>query len=134
MAETPVATQSSGQSSQVSWNVPSAYDQWVESLGLPIHRGYFVQDVRTVEVDWWEERQCNAAFLLLAGQEGVSEARVTEVPPGATLPPLKMAVDEAVYVVEGRGLTTVWTSESGPKTTFEWQKHSMFLVPRNHTY
>jgi len=130
MADTTVAQASP----QVSWNVTSAYDQWVESLGLPIHRGYFVQDLRTVEVGRWDERECNAAFLLLAGQEGVSEARVTEIPPGATLPPLKMAVDEAVYVVEGRGLTTVWRNEQSPKSTFEWQKHSMFQIPRNYTY
>jgi oxalate decarboxylase/phosphoglucose isomerase-like protein (cupin superfamily) len=134
MAETTVAPQSGDQQPQVSWNIPSAYDQWVESLGVPIHRGYFVQDLRTIELGWWEERQCNAGFLLLAGQEGVSEARVTEIPPGATLPPLKMAVDEVAYVVEGRGLTTVWTDERGRRSTFEWQKHSMFLIPRNYTY
>ncbi|HZT08698.1 MAG TPA: cupin domain-containing protein [Chloroflexota bacterium] len=118
----------------VSWSVPSAYEQWVESIGVPIHRGFYVPDLRTVELGPWDERECNAAFLLLAGQEGVSEARVTEVPPGATLPPLTMAVDEVVYVVEGRGLTTVWTDDAGPRRTFEWQKHSMFCIPRFHRY
>src|ERR1051325_8376157 len=62
MAETTVAQASP----QVSWNITSAYDQWVESLGLPIHRGYFVQDPRTGEVGWWEGRQGNGAFLLHA--------------------------------------------------------------------
>src|SRR5919202_4950730 len=98
MAETTAPTQSSEQPA-VTWNIPSAYGQWVESLGVPVHRGYFVQDLRTLELGRWDERECNAAFLLLAGQEGVSEARVTELPPGATLPTLKMAVDEVVYVV-----------------------------------
>ncbi len=134
MAETTVATQASDQGPHVSWNVPSAYDEWVESVGVPIHRGYFVQDLRTMELGRWDERECNAAFLLLAGQEGVSEARVTEIPPGATLPPLKMGVDDVVYVVEGRGLTTVWAKDDGPKTTFEWQKHSMFQIPRHCSY
>src|SRR6266545_2897004 len=55
------------------------YEEWIASTGVPIHRGYFIEDVRTVEVGWWEERQCNSAFLVLAGQEGVSEARVTEI-------------------------------------------------------
>jgi len=116
------------------WRPPNAYEKWVEDQGVPIHRGYYVQDLRTLELGWWEERQCNAAFLLLAGQEGVSEVRVTEVPPAATLPPLKMGVDEAIYVAEGRGMTTVWATEGGPKKTFEWQKHSMFHIPRHHTY
>ena len=108
------------------------YDQWVKSIGIPIHRGYYIEDLRTLELDWWEERKCKAAFIQLAGQEGVSEARVTEIAPGATLPPLKFALDEIVYVVEGRGLTTVWTTDDGPRKTFEWQKHSLFLIPHGH--
>jgi len=111
----------------------SPYETWIESTGVPIHRGYFIDDARTVELGPWPERECNAAFLVLAGQEGVSEARITEIAPGKTLPPQKFALDEVVYVVEGRGLTTVWT-EGGPKKTFEWQKHSMFLVPHGATY
>ena len=44
-----------------------------------------------------------------------------------------MAVDEVLYVVEGRGLTTVW-AEGREKKTVEWSKHSMIMVPRNHYY
>ena len=35
-------------------------------------------------------------------------------------------------MAEGRGLTTVWVGD-GPKKTFEWQKNSMFLLPRGST-
>jgi oxalate decarboxylase/phosphoglucose isomerase-like protein (cupin superfamily) len=111
-----------------------AYDRWIESLELPIHRGYFVDDLRLVEVKPWEERECNACFIQLMGQEGVSEARVTEIPAGATLPPLKLALDELVYVVDGQGLTTVWSEDGGPKTTFEWDKRSLFMLPRHTTH
>src|SRR6266508_1085723 len=110
------------------------YDEWMESLGLPIHRGYFVQDVRTVELGWWEERQCQAAIIQLAGQEGVAEARVSEIPPGATLPANRFAFDEVVYVAEGRGLTTVWGAGDSRRRTFEWQKHSLFMLPNNRTH
>jgi hypothetical protein len=111
-----------------------AYDRWMRSLGLPLHTGYFIEDLRTVPVAPWEERECLAAFIQLMGMEGVSEARVSEIPPGATLPPLKLGVDEAVYVADGQGLTTVWADEGGPKTTFEWQNRSLFLIPRNYTH
>ena len=116
------------------WSMVSVYDRWINSQGIPIHRGYYVSDLRTIELGWWKERECRAAFLVLAGQEEVSEARVTEIPPGKTLPPLKFALDEIVYVAEGRGLTTVWGGEGRPKKSFEWQKHSMFLLPRNATH
>jgi oxalate decarboxylase/phosphoglucose isomerase-like protein (cupin superfamily) len=110
------------------------YDHWMESTGIPIHKGYYIEDLRTLELGWWPERDCNAAFIQLAGQEGISEARVSELAPGATRAPFKQSVDEIVYVVEGRGLTTLWANEGGPRTTFEWQKNSMFLVPHNYTH
>ncbi|MEA2639080.1 MAG: hypothetical protein QOF51_474 [Chloroflexota bacterium] len=108
------------------------YDHWMESIGIPIHRGYYVEDLRTIPLGRWEQRECDACFIQLSGQEGVSEARVSELRPGATLPPLKFAVDEAVYVASGRGLTTVWTDDVSTKKTFEWQEHSMFLIPRGY--
>ncbi|HTE85638.1 MAG TPA: cupin domain-containing protein [Dehalococcoidia bacterium] len=110
------------------------YDDWMESRGLPVYRGYFVDDLRTVQLALWPERECSAAFMQLSGQEGIIEARVTEIPPGKTLPPLKFSLDEVVYVVEGRGLTTVWAGDDKPKKTFEWQKHSLFMLPHNHVH
>src|SRR5947208_7824218 len=96
------------------------WDRWVDSTGVPVHEGYFVPDMRTIELGWWEERECNAAFLKLAGFEGLCEARVTEIPPGRTMPPLKVAVDEAAYVIGGRGQTTIWNERTGKRTSFEW--------------
>ncbi len=104
------------------------YETWIKSLGVPVHRGYYVEDLRTVEVGRWDERDSDAAFLQLAGQEGVTGAYVTEIAPGKTLPPFRSAVDEAVYVLQGRGITTVWNDEKFKKV-FEWQSHSMFLIP-----
>lgn len=114
------------------WSKTFTYDLWMESIGIPIHKGYYIEDLRTLELAWWEERQCKAAFFQLMGQEGVSSARVTEIPPGKTVPPLKFALDELVYVAEGRGLTTVWRREGGAKKSFEWQSHSLFLIPHNY--
>jgi oxalate decarboxylase/phosphoglucose isomerase-like protein (cupin superfamily) len=122
------------QTERKMWSKHYTYDEWMEAQGIPIYRGYYIEDLRTLKLGWWEERQCNSAFIQLVGQEGVTSARVTEIPPGKTLPPLKFALDEIVYVVEGRGLTTIWAGEKRPKKTFEWQKHSMFLAPHNYTH
>ena len=119
---------------RISMDRASPYDLWTQSIGIPIHEGYFAEDVRTIDLGWWEERQCYAAFLKLVGQEGVTEARVTEIPPGKTLPPMKFALDEVVYVIEGNGLTTVSIENKDPKKTFEWTKHSLFMIPRNITF
>jgi hypothetical protein len=111
----------------------SPYDRWVASTGIPVYEGYFISDVRTLKLSPWQERECDTAFLRLAGQEGFTEARVVEIPPGATLPPLKFGFDEAVYVVDGRGLTTI-SAGDGRQRSFEWQKHSLFLLPRHCTH
>ena len=108
------------------------YDQWIESIGIPIHRGYAFDDMREIEVAPWDERGCNAAFLVLAGQEGIQETRITEIPPGASLPPTRIAMEEITYVVQGRGLASVWAEPGSQQRSFEWQTHSVFMVPPNY--
>jgi len=104
------------------------WDAWVKTLDVPLYRGYYVPDLRTVELGWWERRGCHAAFVQLAGQEGICESRLSEIPPGGSLPPFQLGVDELVYVLSGRGLTTVWDRRR--QAHFEWQPHSLFMLPR----
>ena len=110
-----------------------AYDKWLAIQDAPIHTGYYVEDFRKVERGWWSLRGCPAAILNLAGHQGVTEARVLEIPAGQTIPPFRMALEEIIYVAEGQGLATVW-AEGHPKVTFEWQKHSLFRIPNNYYY
>ncbi len=109
------------------------YEAWIAKQGIPIHRAFFIDDLRTIEVGWWEFRQCNAAFLVLAGQEDIQESRVTAIPPGQMLPPWKIALEEMVYCVQGQGMCTVWAGDQ-PKKQFEFQKNSLFMIPPNYTY
>lgn len=110
-----------------------AYARWVRQQDVPVHTGYYIKDVRTVERGWWSLRGCNAVILNLFGHTGVTEARVLEVPPGGTIPPFRMAIEEIVYVLEGQGIANVW-APGMPKVTFEWQKHSLFRIPSNYYY
>jgi len=105
------------------------YDRWMGSQGVPVHRGYFIEDLRTIEVGPWAERECNAAFVQLQGMEGVAEARVTEIPGGGTVPPMKFALDEVIYTVAGNGICTVW-ADGVSKHSFEFGPRSLFLIPR----
>jgi gentisate 1,2-dioxygenase len=108
----------------------TAYNDWMESIGVPIYEGHFVSDLRSVELARWEERNAKAAFLALKGMEGVSEARIMEIAPGQAMPPIKLTVGELVYVLEGHGLTKVWNGNGGPQQTFEWAERSLFHLPR----
>src|SRR5436305_5937726 len=109
--------------------VKFTHDRWMDSLGLPVHSGYYIEDLRALELGRWEERGCDAAFIQLEGQQGITETRVSEVPARAVLPPVRLAFDEVVYVVQGRGATTIWSG--GQRKSFEWSENSMFLLPRH---
>jgi oxalate decarboxylase/phosphoglucose isomerase-like protein (cupin superfamily) len=108
------------------------HDIWMDSLGLPVHCGYYIEDMRELELGRWDARGCDAAFIQLEGQQGITETRVSEVPARAVLPPVRLAFDEVVYVVQGRGATTIWGNEDSERKSFEWQENSMFLLPRHH--
>jgi mannose-6-phosphate isomerase-like protein (cupin superfamily) len=107
------------------------YDTWMEAQGIPVHRGYYVEDLRTVQLAPWKMRGCDAAFMQLEGMQGVVEARIQEVPPGGSLEPFKLAVDEVVYVLSGQGSASVWGADPKKSHSFEWSPRSMFVLPRN---
>jgi len=110
-----------------------SYDRWMESQGVPVYKGFFIEDCRTIEVGWWPLQERHVAFIQLEGMQGVNETRVTEVPPGATTPPFKLGFDEVVYVLQGTGLTSIWRTQDGKdKRTFEWSPHGMFVLARNY--
>ena len=130
MTQTPTQPVQAGQVPGIP-RTAVTHERWMESIGIPIHRGYYIEDLRTIDLGWWEERGCNAAFVQVEGLKGVAETRVTEIGPGETLPPLKVAADELVYVLEGSGFTTVWRGD-GPRKTFEWGPRSLFRLPRHY--
>jgi oxalate decarboxylase/phosphoglucose isomerase-like protein (cupin superfamily) len=107
------------------------HDFWMDGLGLPVYSGYYIEDLAALTLGHWPERGCDAAFIQLEGQQGITETRVSEVPPRGVLPPVRLGFDEVVYVVQGRGATTVWRS-GGERKSFEWTDKSMFLLPRHH--
>ena len=107
------------------------YDRWMNSQGIPVHRGYYIEDLRNIELGHWGLHECDAAFIQLEGMPGVVEGRVQEVPPGGSIKPFKQAIDEMVYVASGQGTASVWSGDGGKRHTFEWSPRSLFLVPRN---
>ena len=110
-----------------------AYDGWLAKQDVPVHTGYYVEDARTLERGYWSLRGCPAAVISLEGHRGIEHVHVLEIPPGETIPPFRMALEEVIYVFEGNGIANVW-AEGQPKITFEWQKHSLFRIPVNYNY
>lgn len=109
------------------------YDRWVESQGVDVIRGYFVEDLKEVATKWWERKGGHGVYINLEGAGYQDDAFVIGIPPGKSLNPEKHLYEELVYVLTGQGATTFW-HENGKKQSFEWEQGSLFAIPVNTTY
>ena len=58
------------------------YDTWQQAQKIPINRGFFVEDLRKVEVAPWDLKGGLGAFVNLDGTGGTNDGYVCEIPPG----------------------------------------------------
>jgi quercetin dioxygenase-like cupin family protein len=106
------------------------YEQWMSQENVPIHTGYFVADVRKLEVRPWKRLRARGALIDLTGAEGTDAAYVFELAPGNSTKPQRYMFEEAIYVLDGEGQTSVW-QDGKRKETFKWKKGSIFSPPLN---
>lgn len=107
----------------------NTYREWQKEEGLPAMSGLSVKDLNQVELAPWKRRGGLGAYINLQGTGDCDDAYVCEIPPGESLKPDRHLFEELVFVLKGRGATSVWT-ERGAKQTFEWQAGSMFVPPQ----
>src|SRR5258705_7770425 len=107
----------------------SPYKKWIQSQGVPIVGGEFVQDVRTHELGLWERKGCKGAICTFSDQM-VADGYIAEIDPGKQTRPQHQLYEEIITVAAGRGATSVWYDGTA-KRTFEWERGSTFAIPLN---
>ncbi|HYY90132.1 MAG TPA: hypothetical protein VFA49_15140, partial [Chloroflexota bacterium] len=109
----------------------SAYDLWQEGEGAPIYRGYFVEDLYTVEVGDWPRFGVKGAMVNLA-QQVEDDAWVLEIAPGGETNPARHVFEAMMYVLSGRGNARVFSGVEGQEPrVFEFGRGSVFAIPLN---
>jgi len=117
----------------VPWDGRTAYERWVEDdLRVDLHRGYSGTSLKTVALKPWAERGISAAFYDIIGAESLAGMYVGEIAPGQSSEPARQLCDEVIFVLSGRGSTSVETAR-GP-ISFEWGPRSLFAIPLNLRY
>ena len=106
------------------------YTRWVAEQGLEIHDAIYCTNLHTVELKDWARRGGRGVFLNHDASRTSNDAYVCEIPAGKQLEPQRQLYEEMVYILDGRGSTTVWNDE-GKKVSFEWSKGSIFAIPLN---
>jgi quercetin dioxygenase-like cupin family protein len=108
----------------------NTYAEYQRREGIPVIRGFAVEDLKTVELMPWARKGGRGAFINLDGTGGSNDAYVCEIPPGGSLSPQRQLFEEMIYVLEGNGSTQVWYGEAR-KVSFEWKAGSLFAIPLN---
>jgi quercetin dioxygenase-like cupin family protein len=108
----------------------NTYKQWQQEEGLPVIRSLYIKSLQQVELGSWKRRGGTGAFINLQGGGDFNDGYVCEIPAGDSLKPERHFFEELIFVLKGRGATSVWT-DGGVKQTFEWQEGSLFSIPLN---
>jgi oxalate decarboxylase/phosphoglucose isomerase-like protein (cupin superfamily) len=106
------------------------YTRWVHAEGLDILSAMYVPDLHTVELKPWPRRGGRGVFLNHDASRTSNDAYVCEIPPGKELAPQRQLFEEMIYILDGRGSTSVW-NDAGKKLTFEWKAGAIFAIPLN---
>jgi mannose-6-phosphate isomerase-like protein (cupin superfamily) len=113
--------------------VTDVYKDWQRSEGVPSLTGFYIEDLKTVELAPWPRKGGAGLFINLEGTGGQNDMQVVELAPGHASELERHLYEEMVYVVDGRGSTSVWYDERR-KQTFEWGPGSLFAIPLNASY
>ena len=108
----------------------NAYAEFLRTEGIPVVRGFAIQDLKTLELQPWARKGGRGVYVNLEGTGGTNDAYVCEIPPGGSLNPERHLFEEMIYVVDGNGTTSVW-NDPERKHSFEWHTGSLFAIPLN---
>ncbi|MFM1816012.1 MAG: hypothetical protein RLZ98_2707 [Pseudomonadota bacterium] len=108
----------------------SPYHRWIAKEGLDIIAAHYIPDLKTTELKPWARRGGKGVYINHEASRTTNDCYVCEIPAGGKLAPQRQLFDEMIFVLDGRGSTTVW-NDKGHKITFEWQAGAIFGIPLN---
>ena len=115
------------------WEAGDPYLEWIASEGIKLIIDYKFPDLKEVELGDWERKGGKGAIINIPNKQLPNDAHLMEIKPGGKSEPESHMYEETMYVVSGRGATSVWLDEGG-KSTFEWAAGSLLTIPLNTTY
>ncbi|HLY64054.1 MAG TPA: cupin domain-containing protein [Chloroflexota bacterium] len=106
------------------------FEDWVAREGLELVGGHRVGNIYTMPLRGWERTGGKAVQIQLEGTGELNAAYVQEIAASNQLKPQRHLYEELIYILSGRGATSVWVDPEH-KGTFEWQTGSLFAIPLN---
>ena len=115
------------------YQVYDAYEEWLQQEGVKVITEFAFEDLGDVELGPWERKGGSGAVINIPNEHLTNDSHLVEIRPGGKSEPERHMYEEFVYIVSGRGATTIWFDDGG-KQTFEWKTGSLFALPLNAWY
>ncbi len=113
--------------------VEDAYRAWQKKEGVRLIEDFAFDDLRTIELSPWARKGGSGAIINIPNNQMPTDAQIVEITPGGHSEPEHHMYEEMVYILAGRGATSVWVNGKR-KQTFEWHEGSLFAIPLNTSY
>ena len=105
------------------------YDRWASAQGIDVFKGYFVENLFTIPLKWWERFGGYGILINLEGTGYMDDAFVLSIPPGAKSKPQRHVFEDLTYVLSGKGATTLLWPEGKKKMRVDWGPGAMLVPP-----
>ncbi|MEO6410922.1 MAG: cupin domain-containing protein [Burkholderiaceae bacterium] len=129
----PSALVSEAIASKFATEKATPYTRWIAEEGLEIIDAMYVRNLHTVDLKPWARRGGRGVYLNHDASRTSNDCYVCEIAPGQQLAPQRQLYEEMIYILDGRGSTTV-QNDAGAKVSFEWKAGAIFAIPLNTTH
>jgi mannose-6-phosphate isomerase-like protein (cupin superfamily) len=111
----------------------TTYAAWARGQGIDVVPGFHIPDLRTLPLKPWARMGGHGCFINHDGSDTSNDCYLVEIAPGGHLEPMRHLHEVMIFVLGGRGSTTV-VAPGGRRQSFEWAQGSLFAVPLNVPY
>src|ERR1700691_2712091 len=116
----------------IPWAPTTAYEKWCDAQGVPIVKGFFIEDLTTVQTAPWQARGANGAIILLDGADETNGSYILKIDGGESSRWLKHMYEELFHVAAGSGFIELRVD--GRVTRQPWSAGAVFSPPLNSEY
>src|ERR687885_433405 len=106
------------------------YLDFIHAEGIPIAEGFGLDLLALETRPWPRMGPVNGSYALTSGRGDFIDMYVLDIPPARATDPQKHLYEEVVYVLDGRGSTTIEAAD-GSRHSFEWGPKSLFAMMLN---
>lgn len=108
----------------------TTYNAWIGEQGLDMISAHYIPNLHTLPLKPWVRRGGFGVYINHEASNYSNDCYVCEIPTGGELKPQRQLYEELIYVLDGRGSTSIW-NDAGKRVNFEWKSGALFAIPIN---